>query len=138
MSLTELKVRNAKAAAKPVKMTDGNGMHLLITPYWRFQYRFGGKQKILALGVYPEVTLSEARRRRDEARQLVANGVDPSEKRKAEKVEIKGLLTFEKVAREWHASNRTWSESHRTTVLNSLVSHLFSIIGNRNITELKT
>lgn len=142
MSLTELKVRNAKAAAKPVKMTDGNGMHLLITPhgskYWRFQYRFGGKQKILALGVYPEVTLSEARRRRDEARQLVANGVDPSEKRKAEKVEIKGLLTFEKVARDWHASNRTWSESHRTTVLNSLVSHLFPIIGNRNITELKT
>lgn len=142
MSLTELKVRNAKAAAKPVKMTDGNGMHLLITPhgskYWRFQYRFGGKQKILALGVYPEVTLSEARRRRDEAMQLVANGVDPSEKRKAEKVEIKGLLTFEKVARDWHASNRTWSESHRTTVLNSLVSHLFPIIGNRNITELKT
>jgi len=142
MPLTELKVRNTKAAAKPVKMTDGNGMHLLITPngskYWRFQYRFGSKQKILALGVYPEVTLSEARRRRDEARQLVANGVDPSEKRKADKVEIKGLLTFEKVARDWHSSNRTWSESHRTTVLNSLVSHLFPIIGNRNITELKT
>jgi len=142
MPLTELKVRNAKAAAKPVKMTDGNGMHLLITThgskYWRFQYRFGSKQKILALGVYPEVTLSEARRRRDEARQLVANGVDPSEKRKADKVEIKGLLTFEKVARDWHSSNRTWSESHRTTVLNSLVSHLFPIIGNRNITELKT
>lgn len=104
MPLTELKVRNAKAAVKPVKMKDGNGMHLLITPhgskYWRFQYRFGSKQKILALGVYTEVTLSEARRRRDEARQLVANGVDPSEKRKADKVEIKGLLTFEKVARD--------------------------------------
>lgn len=142
MPLTELKVRNAKAAVKPVKMTDGNGMHLLITPhgskYWRFQYRFGSKQKILALGVYPEVTLSEARRRRDEARQLVANGVDPSEKRKADKVEIKGLLTFEKVARDWHSSNRTWSENHRTTVLSSLESHLFPIIGNRNITELKT
>ena len=68
----------------------------------------------------------------------MANGVDPSEKRKADKVEIKGLLTFEKVARDWHSSNRTWSESHRTTVLSSLESHLFPIIDNRNITELKT
>lgn len=61
-----------------------------------------------------------------------------AKKRKAEKVEIKELLTFEKVARDWHSSNRTWSENHRTTVLSSLESHLFPIIGNRNITELKT
>lgn len=142
MALTELKVRNTKPSDKPVKMTDGNGMHLLISTsgskYWRFQYRFAGKQKILALGVYPEVSLSEARRRRDEARQLVANHVDPSEKRKAQKIESKGLLTFEQVAREWHTSNRTWSDSHRTTVLNSLVSHVFPVIGKRNISELKT
>lgn len=142
MALTELKVRNTKPSDKPVKMTDGNGMHLLITTngskYWRFQYRFAGKQKILALGVYPEVSLSEARRRRDEARQLVANHVDPSEKRKAEKIESKGLLTFEQVAIEWHTSNRTWSDSHRTTVLNSLVTHLFPVIGKRNISDLKT
>ncbi len=142
MALTELTVRNTKPSDKPVKLTDGNGMHLLITTsgskYWRFQYRFAGKQKILALGVYPEVSLSEARRRRDEARQLVANHVDPSEKRKAQKIESKGLLTFEQVARQWHTSNRTWSESHRTTVLNSLVSHVFPVIGKRNISELKT
>ncbi|MEN4524371.1 UNVERIFIED_ORG: integrase [Pantoea allii] len=142
MALTELKVRNTKHSDKPVKLTDGNGMHLLITTngskYWRFQYRFAGKQKILALGVYPEVSLSEARRRRDEARQLVANHVDPSERRKAQKIESKGLLTFEQVAREWHTSNRTWSDSHRTTVLNSLVSHVFPVIGKRNIRELKT
>lgn len=142
MALTELTVRNTKPSDKPVKMTDGNGMHLLITTsgskYWRFQYRFAGKQKILALGVYPEVSLSEARRRRDEARQLVANHVDPSEKRKAQKIESKGLLTFEQVARQWHTSNRTWSDSHRTTVLNSLVSHVFPVIGKRNISELKT
>ncbi|MEN4588941.1 MULTISPECIES: tyrosine-type recombinase/integrase [Pantoea] len=142
MALTELKVRNTKPSDKPVKLTDGNGMHLLITTngskYWRFQYRFAGKQKILALGVYPEVSLSEARRRRDEARQLVANHVDPSERRKAQKIESKGLLTFEQVAREWHTSNRTWSDSHRTTVLNSLVSHVFPVIGKRNIRELKT
>ncbi|WP_337015802.1 tyrosine-type recombinase/integrase [Pantoea agglomerans] len=142
MALTELKIRNTKPSDKPVKMTDGNGMHLLITTsgskYWRFQYRFAGKQKILALGVYPEVSLSEARRRRDEARQLVANHVDPSEKRKAEKIESKGLLTFEQVAQQWHTSNRTWSDSHRTTVLNSLVSHVFPVIGKRNVSELKT
>lgn len=142
MALTELTVRNTKPSDKSVKLTDGNGMHLLITTsgskYWRFQYRFAGKQKILALGVYPEVSLSEARRRRDEARQLVANHVDPSEKRKAQKIESKGLLTFEQVARQWHTSNRTWSDSHRTTVLNSLVSHVFPVIGKRNISELKT
>ncbi len=142
MALTEIKVRNTKPTEKPVKLTDGNGMHLLIQPngskYWRLQYRFSGKQKMLALGVYPEVSLSEARRRRDEARQLIANSIDPGEKRKAGKIEEKGLLTFETVARNWHSSNRTWSDSHKTTVLNSLISHLFPVIGKRNITELKT
>lgn len=142
MALTEIKVRNTKPTEKPVKLTDGNGMHLLIQPngskYWRLQYRFSGKQKMLALRVYPEVSLSEARRRRDEARQLIANNIDPGEKRKAGKIEEKGLLTFETVARNWHSSNRTWSVSHRTTVLNSLISHLFPVIGKRNITELKT
>lgn len=142
MALTEVKVRNAKAVEKPVKLTDGGGMHLLIQPsgskYWRLQYRFAGKQKMLALGVYPEISLATARLRRDEARKLIANNIDPSEKRKSEKVEEKGLLTFETVARNWHSSNRTWSDSHRTTVLNSLITHLFPVIGKRNITELKT
>ena len=142
MALTEVKVRNAKAVEKPVKLTDGGGMHLLIQPsgskYWRLQYRFAGKQKMLALGVYPEISLAAARLRRDEARKLIANNIDPSEKRKSEKVEEKGLLTFETVARDWHSSNRTWSDSHRTTVLNSLITHLFPVIGKRNITELKT
>ncbi|EOV4169664.1 TPA: tyrosine-type recombinase/integrase [Yersinia enterocolitica] len=142
MALTEVKVRNAKAVEKPVKLTDGGGMHLLIQPsgskYWRLQYRFAGKQKMLALGVYPEISLATARLRRDEARKLIANNIDPSEKRKSEKVEEKGLLTFETVARDWHSSNRTWSDSHRTTVLNSLITHLFPVIGKRNITELKT
>jgi len=142
MALTEVKARNAKPAEKPIKLTDGSGMHLLIQPsgskYWRLQYRFAGKQKMLALGVYPEISLAAARLRRDEARKLIANNIDPSEKRKSEKVEEKGLLTFETVARDWHSSNRTWSDSHRTTVLNSLITHLFPVIGKRNITELKT
>ncbi|MHA0879147.1 tyrosine-type recombinase/integrase [Enterobacter cloacae] len=142
MALTEVKVRNAKPTEKPVKLTDGDGMHLLVHPtgskYWRLQYRFSGKQKMLALGVYPEVSLAEARRRREEARQLIAKNVDPGEKRKTEKIEEKGLLIFETVARDWHSSNRTWSDSHRTTVLNSLITHVFPVIGKRNITELKT
>lgn len=142
MALTDVKVRNAKPADKPVKLTDGNGMHLLVQPsgskYWRLQYRFSGKQKMLALGVYPEVSLSEARRRREEARQLIANNVDPGEKRKTKKIEEKGLLIFETVARDWHSSNRTWSDSHRKTVLSSLITHVFPVIGKRNITELKT
>ncbi|HCU1615763.1 TPA: tyrosine-type recombinase/integrase [Escherichia coli] len=142
MALTDVKVRNAKPTDKPVKLTDGNGMHLLVQPsgskYWRLQYRFSGKQKMLALGVYPEVSLSEARRRREEARQLIANNVDPGEKRKTKKIEEKGLLIFETVAREWHSSNRTWSDSHRKTVLSSLITHVFPVIGKRNINELKT
>lgn len=142
MALTDVKVRNAKPTDKPVKLTDGNGMHLLVQPsgskYWRLQYRFSGKQKMLALGVYPEVSLSEARRRREEARQLIANNVDPGEKRKTKKIEEKGLLIFETVARDWHSSKRTWSDSHRKTVLSSLITHVFPVIGKRNITELKT
>lgn len=142
MALTDVKVRNAKPTDKPVKLTDGNGMHLLVQPsgskYWRLQYRFSGKQKMLALGVYPEVSLSEARRRREEARQLIANNVDPGEKRKTKKIEEKGLLIFETVARDWHSSNRTWSDSHRKTVLSSLITHVFPVIGKRNITALKT
>lgn len=133
MALTEVKVRNAKPGEKPVKLTDGNGMHLLIQPsgskYWRLQYRFSGKQEMLALGIYPEISLAAARLRRDEAGKLIANNIDPGEKRKSEKIEEKGLLTFETVARDWHSSNRTWSDSHRTTVLNSLITHLFPLIG---------
>ena len=109
MALTDVKVRNAKPADKPVKLTDGNGMHLLIHPngskYWRLQYRFAGKQKLLALGVYPAISLADARNRRDDARRLIAAGIDPSEKKKAEKVEQSGALAFESVARDWHASN---------------------------------
>ena len=117
-------------------------MHLLIHPngskYWRLQYRFAGKQKLLALGVYPAVSLADARNRRDDARRLIAAGIDPSEKKKSEKVEQSGALAFESVARDWHASNIKWSETHAERVLNSLTNHVFPVIGKRNITDLKT
>lgn len=86
MALTDIKVRTAKPTDKQYKLTDGNGMHLLVHPngsrYWRLQYRFSGKQKMLALGVYPDVSLADARARRDDARKLLANGIDQETKRK--------------------------------------------------------
>ncbi|HGV0245367.1 TPA: tyrosine-type recombinase/integrase [Klebsiella pneumoniae] len=143
MALTNIKVRTTKPSDKPFKLTDGQGMHLLINPngskYWRLQYRFGGKQKVLALGVYPMVSLSEARRKRDEAKKLVSDGIDPSEKKKADKIEQSEALTFEAVARDWHtACKRKWSDSHSERVLKSLEDNLFSSIGQRKIAELKT
>ena len=142
MALTDIKVRTAKPADKQYKLTDGNGMHLLIHPngskYWRLQYRFGGKQKMLALGVYPDVSLADARARRDEARKLLANGNDPGDKKKSDKIEQSEALTFREVAIEWHATNKKWSEEHSRRVLKSLEDNLFSAIGKRNIAELKT
>lgn len=123
-------------------LTDGNGMHLLVHPngskYWRLQYRFGGKQKMLALGVYPAVSLADARARRDEARKLLANSIDPGDKKKNDKVEQEEARTFEQLAIEWHATNKKWSEEHSRRVLKSLEDNLFPAIGKRNIADLKT
>ncbi|WP_033576649.1 tyrosine-type recombinase/integrase [Dickeya chrysanthemi] len=142
MALTDIKVRTAKPLDKQYKLTDGNGMHLLVHPngskYWRLQYRFGGKQKMLALGVYPDVSLADARARRDEARKLLANGTDPGDKKKSDKVEQSEALTFKEVAIEWHATNKKWSQEHSYRVLKSLEDNLFPAIGKRNIAELKT
>ncbi|HFF8633337.1 TPA: tyrosine-type recombinase/integrase [Escherichia coli] len=142
MALTDIKVRTAKPTDKQYKLTDGNGMHLLVHPngsrYWRLQYRFGGKQQMLALGVYPDVSLADARARRDEARKLLANSIDPGDKRKNDKVELEEARTFEQLAVEWHATNKKWSEEHSRRVLKSLEDNLFPAIGKRNIAELKT
>ncbi|EQB4815769.1 TPA: tyrosine-type recombinase/integrase [Citrobacter amalonaticus] len=143
MALSDVKVRSAKPEAKAYKLTDGEGMVLLVHPngskYWRLRYRFGGKEKMLALGKYPEVSLADARARRDEARKLLAISIDPSENKKAVKVEQEQeAITFEVVAREWHASNQKWSASHSARVLKSLEDNLFAAIGKRNIAELKT
>ncbi len=143
MALSDVKICSAKLEAKAYKLTDGEGMVLLVHPngskYWRLRYRFGGKEKMLALGKYPEVSLADARARRDEARKLLANGVDPSENKKVVKEEQEQeAITFEVVARDWHASNQKWSASHSTRVLKSLEDNLFAAIGKQNIAELKT
>ncbi|BBQ80613.1 hypothetical protein WP3W18E01_45810 [Raoultella ornithinolytica] len=143
MALSDVKVRSAKPEAKAYKLTDSEGMVLLVHPngskYWRLRYRFGGKEKMLALGKYPEVSLADARARRDEARKLLANGVDPSENKKAVKVEQEQeAITFEVVARDWHASNQKWSTSHSARVLKSLEDNLFASVGKRNIKDIGT
>jgi len=142
MMLTDIKVRTAKPKEKQYKLTDGNGMHLLVHPngskYWRLQYRFGGKQKMLALGVYPDVSLADARARRDDARKLLANNIDPGDKKKSDRIEQEEARTFEQLAVEWHATNKKWSEEHSRRVLKSLEDNLFPAIGKRNIADLKT
>lgn len=142
MALTDTKVRSAKPEEKEYSLVDGDGMFLLIHPngskYWRFRFRFGGKQHLMAFGVYPETSLADARQKREEARKLVAAGVDPREHKRAVKEEqAKEVITFESVARDWHASNQKWSESHSGRVLKSLEDNLFDAIGKRNIAELK-
>jgi hypothetical protein len=114
MKLTDIRIRNAKARAKAYKLSDGAGMYLLITPdgsrYWRFDYRFAGKRRTIALGVYPTVTLSEARTRREDARASLSKNVDPSAVKKATQrvAKLAGENSFEAVAREWisNQSNR--------------------------------
>ncbi|QGG12004.1 DUF4102 domain-containing protein [Citrobacter braakii] len=143
MALTDTKVRSAKPKAKEYSLVDGDGMFLLVHPngskYWRFRFRFGGKQHLMAFGVYPETPLADARQKREEARKLVAAGVDPREHKRAVKEEqAKEVITFESVARDWHASNQKWSESHSARVLKSLEDNLFDAIGKRNIADLKT
>ncbi|MCA8344191.1 integrase arm-type DNA-binding domain-containing protein [Burkholderia cepacia] len=143
MPLTDIQVRNAKASAAPYKLTDGNGMFLLIQPngakYWRLSYRFLGKQKTLALGVYPAVTLATARKKRDEAREQIAAGIDPGEAKKEARraAEIAATNSFEAVAREWFDSQRPgWSDGYAEKVLNSLEVDVFPKIGLRPIAEI--
>lgn len=143
MALTDIKVRSAKPQEKEYTLVDGDGMFLLIHPngskYWRFRFRFGGKQHLMAFGVYPETSLADARQKREESRRLVAAGIDPREHKRAVKEEqTKEAITFESVARDWHATNKKWSEDHSRRVLKSLEDNLFSAIGKRSIEELKT
>ncbi|EMJ4841334.1 integrase arm-type DNA-binding domain-containing protein [Morganella morganii] len=143
MVLTDTKVRAAKPDEKAYTLTDSDGLFLYVHPngskYWRFRFRFGGKQHLMAFGVYPEISLADARERRDSARKQVALGIDPREHKKALKEEqLKEFNTFEKVARDWHATNKKWSEGHSHRVLKSLEDNIFAAIGKRNIAELKT
>ena len=107
--LTDTTIRTVKPADKPFKLFDERGLFLLVAPcggkWWRFRYRFDGKHKSLSMGIYPDVSLAKARDRRDEARKLLADGIDPSRNRKAHKAARadRAANSFEVVAREWFA-----------------------------------
>ena len=143
MNLTDLAVRNAKPREKPYKLTDGDGMFLLVQPngsrYWRFAYRYLGKQKILALGVYPEVGLALARQRRAEAREQLALGADPGETKKAEKraARVAANNTFEAIALAWLEERRPYVEprQHERT-LARLQADVFPWLGTHPITAI--
>jgi integrase len=143
MPLTDLQVKKAKGMEKPQKLADGAGLYLLVQPngakYWRLKYRFAGVEKVLALGVYPDVTLSEVRERREAARKLLANGADPGAVKKAKKAASVALTesSFEIVAREWymkHAPN--WADTHASKVIRRLEVDVFPWIGERPIGEI--
>lgn len=142
MALTDAKNRAAKPDEKSYKIADSGNMFMLVHPngskYWRLRYRFLGKEKTLALGLYPDVSLSEAREKRDEARKLIAEGIDPCEQKRVKKSVPDCAQTFEAVARQWHSSNKKWSESHSDKTLKSLETHVFPFIGSRDITTLRT
>jgi len=145
MALSDIAIRNAKPAIKAFKLYDEKGLFIQITPsggkWWRFKYRFEGKEKLLSLGTYPEVSLAEARESRDLARKLLAKTppVDPSVSRQSEKAakKLSSANSFEQNAREWIASHMAnKSESHRNKVLRRFEIYLFPWIGKQPISDI--
>lgn len=144
MALTDLKTKGSKPRPKPYKISDEKGLHLLVkengSKLWRMSYRFDGKQKTLALGAYPDVSLSNARDKRDEARKLLANGQDPSEVKKARKAGrlVRAANSFEVVARRWHGKKKAdWSDSYSSKVIQLLERDVFPWIGGKAIADLE-
>jgi integrase len=143
MHLSDTAVRNAKPGEKPTKLFDERGMFLLVTPsgskWWRFRYAFGGKEKLLSLGVYPDVGLKDARGRRDSARKLLAEGIDPGEHRKTQKSmkEDRGANSFEIVAREWFGKfSQKWADLHAQRVIRLFERDIFPWIGSKPVADL--
>lgn len=144
MALTDIAARSAKPREKTYRISDANGLYLEISPtggkWWRLKYRFGTKEKRLALGVYPEVSLKDAREKRAEARKLLANGVDPGEIKKAARTghDECSENSFEVVAREWHTKfTPGWTASHAKTIIDRLTRDVFPALGARQIDKIK-
>lgn len=138
--LTQARIQNAKPGAKPMKLFDGGGLYLEISPaggrWWRVKYRFSGREKRLSLGVYPDVGLKAAREKHAAARALLAQGIDPSAARKAAAQTHVG--TFEAVAREWHAQQAAaWAPSHSVRVLSRLERYAFPVLGHRPVAQIE-
>ncbi|BET98328.1 hypothetical protein TCT1_32490 [Xenorhabdus sp. TCT-1] len=144
MKLNARQVETAKSKDKKYRLADGGGLYLEITPsggkYWRLKYRRprDRKEDRLAFGVWPTVTLAEARAKRDEAKKALADGVDPKDIQKGAQLEAVGAFTFEHIAREWHDKQKNWSDDHRARVLRYLELYIFPHIGKLDIRKLKT
>lgn len=143
MPLTDTAVRQAKPRSANYKLADAKGLYLLIQSngarYWRYKYRFAGKEKLLALGSYPDVCLKEARVAADTARGHLRNGIDPGQLRKIQKSVRLGAAanTFQTVALEWFTKQKpTWAENHWTKVQWMLEKNLFPWLGSRPISEI--
>lgn len=143
MPLTNTQIKKTKPTAKPQRLFDGGGLYLEISPaggkLWRLKYRFNGKEKRIGLGKYPQVTLAQARIKRDQAKQQLADGLDPGALRKQHKQQaaILAANSFEAVAREWHEQKaERWSDTHAARVLQSLERDAFPALGQRPITDI--
>ncbi len=144
MPLNARQIDTAKPKEKEYKLTDGGGLYLLVKPngakYWRFKYRVLGKEKKLSIGVYPDISLADARLKREEARKIVALGGDPSEEKKAEKLAQKANVenTFKAIALEWHEYKRpNWSKGYAEDLMEAFENDIFPYVGNRPVAEIK-
>lgn len=142
MPLTDVRVRTAKPAEKDYKMADERGLFLLVkknsSKYWRMKYRIAGKEKLLAIGVYPDVSLASARQSRDEARSMLAQGIDPMEHKKAVKAAFheSASNSFEIIAREWLGNRKPGSEKSDARIKRILEKDLFPAMGSRPIADI--
>ncbi len=142
--LTDMVIKKAKPEDKPYKIADGGGMYLLIHPtgskYWRFKYRFLGVEKTLALGVYPDISLADARERREQARKLLANDTDPNETKKEARriLQAATVNSFSALARELHkVKSPIWTEGHAKQWMLNMEKYAFPVIGDRPIAEIE-
>ncbi len=145
MPLTDIAIRNAKPKEKPYKLSDSGGLFLLVQPaggkWWRYKYRFFGKEKTLAIGTYPDTSLADARERHSQARKLLAAGTDPMQAKQENKrlTLLKTETNLEAIAREWHQNNlHIWTTKHSTNILRRLEGDIFPKLGKRPITEIST
>ena len=143
MKLTARQVDTSRPKDKPYKLSDGGGLYLLVNPngsrYWRLKYRIGGKEKLLALGVYPDITLAEARQKRADAKKVLAAGGDPGQEKQEEKQAKEQAVanSFERLAMEWHSHKSTsWSEGYAEHLLMYLKKDIFPFIGQKAITDI--
>ncbi|HGD3320619.1 MULTISPECIES: tyrosine-type recombinase/integrase [Proteus] len=144
MKLTVKQIDSSKPKEKDYKLSDGGGLYLLVKTnggkYWRLKYRIDGKEKLLAIGVYPTVTLADARRKRDDAKRLLADGIDPNQQRKEQKQasKIDSVNTFKNIALEWYEGRKDrWSVGYRDDMMDAFEKDVFPHIGNRPIVEIK-